>query len=358
MNEVKKARQQLNARNGLQPASKKKAPKKRSSPKPSRTDNTSKNQPRQNVGPRPTKQKQRTGKALPQKRKSPTALEERQHAQQAVAAKRRKKRKKNYALYYIILFLFIVVAGVILSLTVFFNIEEISVEGTSRYSTEEIIEKSGLHTGDNLFRISTGDASTRIIDAFGYIDKVDIDRAFPNKLVISITEAQPVMSFESGGVYTLVSDQGRILESGLPEPKENTFIVTGVTLEGYSVGDFISVSQSPEIETLNTISDICSEIGITGLTQVDFNSVVDIRLYLHDQIRVDIGSISDLEYKLTFAREIIETRLDEGQKGVIDVKQAGTAYYRPNNDLSNSSSLDSDSSQSDPLSDTSEPSSS
>ena len=60
--------------------------------------------------------------------------EERVHAQKAVAAKRKRRRKKNYALYYIILFIFIVVAGIVLSLTVFFNIDAIQVEGNSRYS--------------------------------------------------------------------------------------------------------------------------------------------------------------------------------------------------------------------------------
>ena len=191
-------------------------------------------------------------------------LDERQRAQQAVTARRRKKRKKNYILYYIILFLFIIVAGIILSLTVFFNIETIDVEGTSKYTAEEIVAKSGLQTGDNLFRISTGDASKRIISELEYIDNVEIRRSFPNKLTITITEAKPVMSLSSGTNYYLVSDAGRILESGLSGPKENTFVVTGIDLNGYKNGDFISTDTSPEMETLHTINDICAEMDFTG----------------------------------------------------------------------------------------------
>lgn len=351
MNEVKKARQQLDARNGIQPAKPKKPPKKRTKDQAPKTENTSKRRTQApSRSPQPAQRTQKRpapgpSRPVSQKQRAP-ALDERQRAQQAVAAKRKRKRKKNHILYYLILFLFIVVAGIILSLTVFFNIEQIDVEGTSRYSSEEIVEKSGLKAGDNLFRISTGDAVDQIINSFEYIDKVEINRAFPNKLTIKITEAEPGMSFLYNGTYSLVSDEGRILEAGLAEPPEGTFIVSGISLEGYKAGDFISSDTSPEIEALHTINEICTEMEFGTLTRIDVNSIVDIRLYLNDQIRVDIGSITDLQYKLTFADSIISDRLASGDKGVIDVKQAGTAFYRPSENLSNSSSSGPEPSQS------------
>lgn len=350
MNEVKKARQQLDARNGIQPAKTRKAPKKRPKKKRAKTENASARcvqEPKRETNSgthrgKPVQNRQRS--AGTGKKASP--LDERQRAQQAVTARRRKKRKKNYILYYIILFLFIIVAGIILSLTVFFNIETIDVEGTSKYTAEEIVAKSGLQTGDNLFRISTGDASKRIISELEYIDNVEIRRSFPNKLTITVTEAKPVMSLSSGTNYYLVSDAGRILESGLSGPKENTFVVTGIDLNGYKNGDFISTDTSPEMETLHTINDICAEMDFTGLTRIDLNSIVDIRIYVNDRIRIDIGSVTDLKYKLTFAREIIDGQLDKEEKGIVDVKQAGTAYFRPSDELSDSSSSAPDSSQS------------
>ena len=154
------------------------------------------------------------------------------------------------------------------------------------------------------------------------------------------------MSLSSGTNYYLVSDAGRILESGLSGPKENTFVVTGIDLNGYKNGDFISTDTSPEMETLHTINDICAEMDFTGLTRIDLNSIVDIRIYVNDRIRIDIGSVTDLKYKLTFAREIIDGQLDKEEKGIVDVKQAGTAYFRPSDELSDSSSSAPDSSQS------------
>lgn len=320
MNEVKKARQQLDARNGIQPAKPKKTPKKRR-----RKQNNVKQAP---VGQASVRTQTRREPA------QTSRTSERQRAQQAVTTKRKRRRKKNYTLYYIILFLFIVIAGIILSLTVFFNIEEIAVEGSSRYTAEEIQKQSGIQAGDNLFRISTGQASEQIIAGFGYIDAVEITRSFPNKLVITVTEAKPVMSFLSGGSYYLVSAAGRILDSGMAEPAENTFVVNGVDLSGYRNGQFIATDSGQEMETLQTINLVCSEMAFEGISRVDINSVVDIRLYIGDRIRIDVGSITDLDYKLTFAKEVMDERLEPTDKGVIDVKQSGTAYFRPMEDIS------------------------
>lgn len=340
MNEIKRARQQLDARNGIQPARTQKAVKKRPKKKKGRPENTSAHRTSKQ---RPSQISDINTERLPQSRRyseharQSSALDERRYAKQTVTKKRRKKRKKNYILYYITLFVFILVAGIILSLTVFFNIDSIEVEGTSKYSVEEIITRSGLQTGDNLFRISTGAASEKIITGLEYIDKVEIKKSFPNKLIIVVTEAKPVMSLWGETGYYLVSNAGRILESGLQEPKEGTSIVTGIDLAGYKNGDFIEDSTSDEMETLRTIYSVCNEMNLTGLTRIDLNSIVDIRIYVDDRIRIDIGSITDLTYKLTFAHELIDGQIGKDEKGVIDVKQGATAYYRPAKDLSDAS---------------------
>lgn len=357
MKEVKKARQQLDDRNGIQPSGRKKASKKK---RPKQKQNTSARQPlrqqvpqiRQPVAPTREPQyraQQRPGGRQDSHRARIISADERARAQRAVAAKRKRRRKKNYILYYIILFVFIIVAGIVLSLTVFFNIDTIQVEGNSRYSAEEIIEKSGLRTGDNLFRISTGQAGEQLISSLVYVDQVAIDRQFPNALKITVTEAQPVMSFSSDGKgYSVVSAAGRILDSNLSAPAENTFVVNGVDLEGYTTGDFIQSDTGQGMSLLTTINEVCTELELTGVTRVDINSVVDIRIYLGDRLRIDVGSITELQYKLTFAKELVDTRLSETDMGIIDVKQVGTAYFRPSETLESASETQDNASASEP----------
>ena len=106
MNEVKKARQQLDARNGIQPAKTRKEPKKRPKKKRAKTENTSARRvqkPKRETNfdtlrGNPVQNRQRsagTGEKV-------SPLGERQRAQQVVTARRRKKRKKFLLLSYVI----------------------------------------------------------------------------------------------------------------------------------------------------------------------------------------------------------------------------------------------------------------
>ena len=89
------------------------------------------------------------------------------------------------------------------------------------------------------------------------------------------------MSFSSDGKgNSIVSAAGRILDSNLSAPAENTFIVNGVDLEGYTTGDFIKSDTGQGMNLLTTINEVCAELELTGVTRVDINSVVDIRIYL------------------------------------------------------------------------------
>ncbi len=375
MNEVKRARQQLDERNGLAKPPRKKKPRpdkpKKGTAKntvPPRAGSTAKESGKPKPGNASAGMRQRTQASGPARvpesartstrqqssagRRSSTQtqpqmrrqtkpagqpLNERERLQRSVTAGHRRRRKKRYTLYYIILFLFVVIAGIVLSLTVFFNIDTITVEGSGRYSADEIIAASGLHTGDNLFRINTGRAEEQIVDALVFVDHAQISRSFPNSIVITVTDAQPVMSFSNGGLYSTVSEAGRILETGLAQPAENTFVVNGVEIPENTVGTFLSAGSGEGMDILNEINAAAENIGLDNITRVDINSVVDIRVFLDNRFRVDLGNISDLEYKLTFAKELAETRLGESETGIIDVQKTGTAYFRPASSLEDES---------------------
>lgn len=375
MNEVKRARQLLDERNGLAKPPREKKPRHNKPKKgaaknnvPPRTGNTAKENKKSKPGKASANIRKRTQTAAPargpesarvatrqqssvggrsssrtqpqmRRQAKPAAqpMNERERLQRSVTAGHRRRRKKRYTLYYIILFLFVVIAGIVLSLTVFFNIDTITVEGSGRYGSDEIIAASGLHTGDNLFRINTGRAERQIVDALVFVDRVQISRSFPNSIVITVTDAQPVMSFSNGGSYSTVSEAGRILETGLAQPAENTFVVNGVEIPENTVGTFLSVGSGEGMDILNEINAAAESVGLDNITRVDINSVVDIRVFLDNRFRVDLGNISDLEYKLTFAKELAGTRLGENETGIIDVQKTGTAYFRPASNLEDES---------------------
>ena len=66
----------------------------------------------------------------------------------------------------------LVVAAVIMACVVFFRVNTVEVTGNLRYTTEEIIEASGIQTGDNLIILSGSRVSAAIRARLPYVEAV------------------------------------------------------------------------------------------------------------------------------------------------------------------------------------------
>ncbi|MBR4087548.1 MAG: FtsQ-type POTRA domain-containing protein, partial [Clostridia bacterium] len=67
--------------------------------------------------------------------------------------KKKRRKKKIKIVFFGLLFILMMLTLGILSVTVFFNAEEIIVEGNTRYTAKELLEQGELSVGQNLFRL-------------------------------------------------------------------------------------------------------------------------------------------------------------------------------------------------------------
>ena len=110
------------------------------------------------------------------------------------------------------LFLVVVTAGIVLSLTVLFHVDEIMVTGESRYTQEEIVQVSQLKTGENLFMNDTRGAAERIQSSLPYVGSVRISRKLPGTLVIQVDDVMVAGAVQYNNGYLVVGANGKALE--------------------------------------------------------------------------------------------------------------------------------------------------
>ena len=117
------------------------------------------------------------------------------------------KKKKKTASVYIwrrisaILIFAAVVTGIVLSLTVFFNIENIEVRGSLEiYTKQEVSNASGLRKGDNIFRFSAYNTKNKIMRELPYISEVIIKRYLPSSMLPGSTWGPPPMRLISSSL--------------------------------------------------------------------------------------------------------------------------------------------------------------
>ena len=106
-------------------------------------------------------------------------------------SERRESKSPRRTLYRPLTF-FLIIVAIIFTMSVFFKVEKIDVSGNSKYSKEQIISASGIHTGDNLFFINRIGAGSRVVVKLPYIDSVKITRSLPNRVTITVEESKAV----------------------------------------------------------------------------------------------------------------------------------------------------------------------
>lgn len=97
---------------------------------------------------------------------------------------------------------------VVLMLTLpIFRISSAVVIGNSRVSSEEITAALGM-TGDSIFLVRPNEAGARLLVDLPPLKSAQIQVALPNKIVVTVTERQPVIIWQQDGEQAWVDSEG------------------------------------------------------------------------------------------------------------------------------------------------------
>ncbi len=229
----------------------------------------------------------------------------------------RKKRRRNMSLYYVLIVIFVALAMIFLSFTYFFRIKTITVSGNTLYTTEQVIEQSGVNIDDNLFRTNTTTVENRISSAFPYFESVEVTRALASTLEISVVEATPAVSIKyNDNEFMVVSTKGRILETGLSSPKDGTAAVYGMTMTETNQGSDYEDEDSIKKTVLDEIISESEKLGLDKITTIGLSERTDIRIIYNDTIKIKLGSSQDIPFKLSYIKSVID-KVGEDYSGTL-----------------------------------------
>jgi len=206
---------------------------------------------------------------------------------------------------------------VYLSLTMFFNVKEILVEGNDKYDDQELIDATGIKVGDNLFKIDPDKAQDKLLSLFGYIDEAEVKRQFPTRVLISVKEAEPFAALEEADGYTLVSAKGKVLERALEQPPEGLMQVRGISTV------LTTDEDEHRLELLREIIGYMDEYDMTNYNFIDLSDTLDIVMICQDRLRVELGNELELDYKLRFVDEVVKEKVADSGFILIDASSPG-----------------------------------
>ena len=244
---------------------------------------------------------------------------------------RTRRRRGRFSGVYKALSALLVAAAVVLACVVFFRVNSVEVSGNVRYTAEEIIEASGIETGDNLVVLSRSRVSASICTKLPYVENVNIKKVLPDGVVLRVSERVAAASVESAEGRWLISAQGKLLEKDNGTAKVVT--VSGLTAVGPYPGGMVQVAEDEE-NTLNYVTQLLTQLEDHGwlgqCTALDCSAVTSMLLdYGIYQIKLPRGG--DYNYCLSLTESALASgKIPEGVGGSLDLTVTeGKVYFRP-----------------------------
>lgn len=238
----------------------------------------------------------------------------------------RRKRKSNMSLYYGTVLFIAAIIFAILSVTVFFNVETAVVKGSSKYTVEQIIEASGINGGDNMIRKNMGKAEGKITSQLIYIETAEVKRKLPSTVEIAVTPCVETACMQKDGGFFVVSETGKILKLS-EDVQEGLIIFYGANpAENMDVGMKFASEDENKTEVIYDLLSRRDSEFVSKITSFDVTDRLNISCVYEDRINIELGVISEIDYKFRLAEEIITTKISPDSRGQLRMLENGGQF--------------------------------
>ena len=230
------------------------------------------------------------------------------------------KRRRGGTLYGPVSFL-IICAALVLGMSVFFRVSSIEVAGNSLYTTEEILEASGIEEGDNLFFIDRIAAVSRLKTRLPYVENAAIRRTLPNRVEIEISESTAMACGESESGLWAIDRSCKLLSSVSGDEAAILIPVSGLTAIAPQVGEHLEAGEA-NVGKVDYLSDILKQISVLELSgdvqSIDMSDASSPVFEYMGRFHVRLGSDTNLAYKFQLLISAVN-KMQSGDRGTIDL---------------------------------------
>lgn len=223
-----------------------------------------------------------------------------------------------------------VTAGLIFLFLTVFKVSEITFEGETPYTQEELILALGCGVGDNIFSFTTEQATSSMQAALPYLETIDIERQLPDKITVHVTPAQETYYINSPTGWAILSSSLRVLRIS-PETPGELAQITGLDAATAEPGQLFTAEDANAVETLQRLLAEAAAQGLVPVTQVDMVDTLNISFVYAGRVRIVVGTTNELADKLDWAKYLLtpenEQSIGEAERGRLDVSTRTTDGY-------------------------------
>jgi cell division protein FtsQ len=215
----------------------------------------------------------------------------------------RESQKKNSRFESLFFILFLVLIGLIFMNSGIFAVKEFVVRGNQGITTEDILLTSRLDLYKNIFQINPVSIQHELLRN-PKIASAKIVRNFPDKIIITVRERQPLCLLLYLGNLLVIGEDAVVMEIKDENAPINLPIVSGVKDKRIKVGEKVP---APEFSTALEILKNADENLRENISEIN---LANYQLYLDlpnssRTLKVELGTGSQIEKKMDNLRAVL-----------------------------------------------------
>ncbi|GAB6137096.1 cell division protein FtsQ/DivIB [Halanaerobaculum tunisiense] len=174
----------------------------------------------------------------------------------------------------------------------YFQIEEVKIQGNELLTDKYLLNFSKLNQKDNLFAIDQEKIEEKITE-LSQIKSATVRRDFPNQVVVQIKERMPLAVIPFQSSYQVIDAAGWILQVTNNLSSWQLPLLTGFAIDNQEEKNQLTA----ELEVaINYLSKLPKNV-LAGISEVHLTDQQKIRLFLHQDATVKLGSDFDIKRK-------------------------------------------------------------
>jgi cell division protein FtsQ len=197
-----------------------------------------------------------------------------------------------------------------------FAARHVTISGNLETTDQQVLDASGLLKHPALLNIDVaGDEAA--IERLPWIATAVVHRDWPDSVLITVTERNPVARFAAGaGRYGVVDETGRLLEISASPPKGLVLIRVAPTAGAIAPGETL-----PRTDSLLALVASSVPVSILGSIRIVEGTSTGVVVVLNSGAKADLGQASELRPKMTALATMLATpSVTLGTHSVIDLR--------------------------------------
>ena len=227
-----------------------------------------------------------------------------------------------------LVFVFAILAAVGVALYYGFLLSDIVVMGNESYTSDYIIERSGLKLGTHMLFVDLDEAEAKIAED-PYLQVDSVTYIFPARVRIVVTERKAVAGIVGLDSNVIIDKNGFVLSMAGGTDLSDLIQVTGVTVSGFQLGQRLGQGNDFSTATLVQIISVLEQFDLAGsIKTIDLTTPLAITMTAENGLKIHVGQATDLETKMDVLAKLLPLFFNKGiNVGTLFLSAKGGTTY-------------------------------